>query len=56
MKLLWINRDHPEITWRQISNTRRCYSLLKANGYNCKMQGTSITLDNKVTQSYTTKI
>lgn len=48
MKHLWINRDHLEITQRQIANTPRCYNLMKANGRACKMQGTSITFENKV--------
>lgn len=48
IKYLWINRDHPEITRRQIANTRRCYNLMKANGHTCKMQGTSITYEKKI--------
>lgn len=48
MKHLWINRDHPEITRRQIANTRSCYNLMKANGHTCKMQGFSISFENRV--------
>lgn len=48
IKSLWINRDHPDVTRRQIANTRRCYNLMKANGYQCRMQGTSITFNDKV--------
>lgn len=45
---LWINRDHPEITRRQIANTRRCYNLTKLNNHDCQLHGTSITYKNKV--------
>lgn len=47
LKNLWINRDHPDITRRQIANTRRCFNLLKANGHECRMHGTSITFNTK---------
>lgn len=45
---LCINRDHPDITRRQIANTRKCFNLMKLNGHRCTMQGTSITYNNKV--------
>lgn len=48
MDSLWINRDHPEITRRQIANTRRCYNLMKINKHECQLHGTSITYKNKV--------
>lgn len=49
-EFLWINRDHPEITRRQIANTRRCYNLMKLNKHECQLHGTSITYKNKVYQ------
>lgn len=45
---LWINRDHPDITRRQLTNTRRCYNQMKANGHRCQLQGTSITYAGRV--------
>lgn len=45
---LWINRDHPDITRRQISNTRKCFNLMKQNNHKCTMQGTSITFGGRV--------
>lgn len=47
-KTLWINRDHPELTRKQISNTRKCYNLMKANNHQCKVHGTSITFNNQI--------
>lgn len=45
---LWINRDQPDLTRKQIANTRRCYNLMKANNHRCQLQGTSITYEGKV--------
>lgn len=48
--MLWINRDHPDLTRRQTANTRRCYNLMKLNNHSCQVHGTSITYKNKVHQ------
>lgn len=48
MPNLWINRDHPDITRRQIANTRRCYNLMRSNKHKCTLQGTSITFNGRV--------
>lgn len=47
-KTLWINRDHPELTRKQISNTRKCFNLMRSNNHPCKINGTSITFNNQV--------
>lgn len=47
-KTLWINRDHPELTRKQISNTRKCFNLMRSNNHPCKINGTSITYNNQV--------
>lgn len=49
-KTLWINRDHPELTRRQITNTRKCYNLMRSNNHECRLSGTSITYNNRVYQ------
>lgn len=49
-KTLWINRDHPELTRRQISNARKCYNLMRSNNHECKLSGTSITYNKRVFQ------
>lgn len=49
-EMLWINRDHPDLTRRQTAHTRRCYNLMKSNNHSCQVHGTSITYKNKVYQ------
>lgn len=48
LKTLWINCDHLEHTQGQISNTRKCYNLMRTNNHQCRLHGTSITYNNQI--------